>query len=416
MRIMDVQEFVTDQFDKYRERRTSQYIKFLDKSINFITYFHINKNISTTEIGNYNIDSYIGVDSPVRYNQINNFPIYSMAPFDARNDYDDDNVGFNGDSFSGELIVLPNTIEPSEGDCFIIDVFSEQRFFTVTEVTEVLLKAKTHYAITYTSAIPDYLPQLKNQTIEVYNAIFDNIGTHDKVIISNNEYTLRQSYLDIYNKIMEYYINAFFNHKIALFKTNVAMNKDYEDIVNYVDKFLIMFMEKNRIITLDSLTKNSLMLDYNALYDEDDYLQYINTIYWAIENKSINKLKESNYITIKKLISPFTVIKGQTKTPYYISDKMVADDPTGDMELNIKLSNSDIINQYNDYVEIDNPTTHDKIVSLIVKYLKDSIIMPGYFEDLYANMDAIEEYEYLPIILYIIRYQIKGLTTVSGDI
>ena len=104
MRIMDVQEFRTDQFENYRERRTSQFIKFLDKDVDFVTYFHINKNLSTTEIGNNNIDSFIGKDSPVRYNQINNLPVYGMPVFDTRNDYDTDImkpeiVSFIEDSF-----------------------------------------------------------------------------------------------------------------------------------------------------------------------------------------------------------------------------------------------------------------------------------------------------------------------------
>ena len=119
MRIMDVQDFRTDQYENYRERRTSQFIKFLDKDVDFVTYFHINKNLSTTEIGNNNIDSFIGKDSPVRYNQINNLPVYGMPVFDTRNDYDTDNGGLNADSFSGEIILLPNIIEPCEGDCFV---------------------------------------------------------------------------------------------------------------------------------------------------------------------------------------------------------------------------------------------------------------------------------------------------------
>ena len=61
MRIMDVQEFRTDQYERYRERRTSQFIKFLDKDVDFVTYFHINKNLSTTEYGNNNIDSYTDI-------------------------------------------------------------------------------------------------------------------------------------------------------------------------------------------------------------------------------------------------------------------------------------------------------------------------------------------------------------------
>ena len=157
------------------------------------------------------------------------------------------------------------------------------------------------------------------------------------------------------------------------------------------------------------------MLDYNALYDNDDHVQYMNTIYWAIENKTINKLSKSNYTTLKKLNSPFTVIKGQTKQPYYISDELVEFDPTTDLKLNIKLSNTDILDRYENGINEDN-TVYDRVINIIVNYLKDNIIMPGYFENLYSSMTEIEEYEYLPIILYIIRYQITGLTKVSGNI
>lgn len=412
MRIMDVQDFRTDQYENYRERRTSQFIKFLDKDVDFVTYFHINKNLSTTEIGNNNIDSFIGKDSPVRYNQINNLPVYGMPVFDTRNDYDTDNGGLNADSFSGEIILLPNIIEPCEGDCFVLDVFDKKRFFQVDMIEQVVLKSKPHYVLQFHAGIPDYLPQLKKQVVEEYNAIFDNIGTHDKVVMSTKEYTMRANYIDIYNDLMDYYLHTFFKPKITMFEMNVMTNTTCNKVVKYVDKFLTKFMEKNRIIVMDSLTKGCLMLDYNALYDGDDYLEYKNTLYWAIENKDLSKFKQTMYIVLKKLESPFALLTGVTDETYYVSDYLSALEPA-ECVYNIAYDTSEIIYRYKAKDTSTDDTIHSKVMAIITNYFRDSMIMPGYFSNLYGEMSTLEEYMYIPIILFIIREQINGLSNME---
>lgn len=409
MRIMDVQEFKTDQYNQYKERRTSQFIKFLDKNVDFVTYFHINKNLSTTEIGNYNIDSYIGADSPVRYNQINNLPVYGIPVIDTHNGYDNEQGGFTADDYSGELIMLPNIIEPSEGDCFIINVFDNRRYFQVTSVEQIVLKSKPHYVLQFHIGIPDYLPQLKKQVVEEYNAIFDNIGTHDKVVMSSKEYTLRMNYTDIYNDIMDYYLHTFFKQKITMFEMNILVNNKCGDVVKYTDKFLTKFMEKNRIIVMDKLTKSSLLLDYNALYDGDDYLEYKNTIYWAIENKDMHKIKECSYILLKELVSPFALLTGETDEKYYVSDYFSKLEPA-DCMYNIEYDNSELIRRYKAKDISTDDSAHSKIMSIMINYFRGTMIMPGYFSDIYDGLDSLEQYMYIPILLFIIRDQINGLS------
>lgn len=412
MRIMDVQEFRTDQYENYRERRTSQFIKFLDKDVDFVTYYHINKNLSTTEIGNNNIDSFIGDDSPVRYNKINNLPVYGMPVFDSRNDYDTDNAGFTGEGFSGEILLLPNIIEPCEGDCFILDVFDNRRFFVINAVEQIILKSKPHYVLQFHAGIPDYLEKLNNQVVEEYNAIFDNIGTHDKVVMSTKEYDMRANYLDIYNDLMDYYLHKFFKSKITMFEMDVITNTTCSNMVKYVDKFLTKFMEKNRLIVMDKLTKGCLMLDYNALYDGDDYLEYKNTLYWAIENKDMSKFKQTAYIILKKLDSPFALLTGATDETYYVSDYSSGMAPA-ECIYNIEYDTSELIYRYKAHDISTDGSTHSRVMAIIINYLKDTIIMPGYFTNLTGEMSTLEEYMYIPIILYIIREQIDGLSNMQ---
>lgn len=414
MRIMDVQEFRTDQYERYRERRTSQFIKFLDKDVDFVTYFHINKNLSTTEYGNNNIDSYIGKDSPVRYNKINNLPVYGFPVIGDMNGYDNDNAGFTADGFSGELIMLPNIIEPCEGDCFILDVFSRRQFFQVTQVEQIVLKSKPHYVVQFHIGIPDYLPQLMKQTVEEYNAIFDNIGTHDKVVMSNKDYNTRMNYIDIYNDLMDYYLNTFFKPKITMFEmeTLVSNANNCNALVKYVDKFLTKFMEKNRVIVMDKLTKGSLLLDYNALYDGDDYLEYKDTLYWAVENRDMHRLKKCSYIVLKELSSPFALLTGQTNEKYYLSEYFTNLEPA-ECIYNIPYDNSEIITRYeNKDISMDG-SAESKIMYILINHMKNVPILPGYFCGLYGEMDLLKEYMYIPIILFIIRDQINGISNME---
>ena len=221
LKILNVQEYRKTQYDSYRKRRTSQFIKFLDKNVDFVTYFSINKAESTYSLENQSVDSYIGKDSPIRYNKIYNLPVYGFPIISNENDFDIENGGLSNEGYEGELIFLPEIIEPSEGDVFILDIFNQSLHFIINTVTQTVLKSKPHYVVRFHAGVPDYLPQLQSQVVGEYNAIFDNIGTQDKVIISNNDYDLNEQYKDIYKTFSEYYKSAFFKSKLTLFETEL---------------------------------------------------------------------------------------------------------------------------------------------------------------------------------------------------
>ena len=50
---------------------------------------------------------------------------------------------------------------------------------------------------------------------------------------------------------------------------------------------------------------------------------------------------------------------------------------------------------------------------MITNYMHGNIILPGYFEGIIGELSSVEEYELIPVIMYIIREQINGLTKTS---
>lgn len=414
MKILNVQEYRKTQYDSYRKRRTSQFIKFLDKNVDFVTYFSINKAESTYSLENQSVDSYIGKDSPIRYNKIYNLPVYGFPIISNENDFDIENGGLSNEGYEGELIFLPEIIEPSEGDVFILDIFNQSLPFIINTVTQTVLKSKPHYVVRFHAGVPDYLPQLQSQVVGEYNAIFDNIGTQDKVIISNNDYDLNEQYKDIYKTFNEYYKSAFFKSKLTLFETELDQLTDTGHTIHYIDKFLHKFMEENRIVIMDSLLRDNLIMDYNNLFDDNDFRTYKKSLYWAIINKDISSIPDNvNFTTIRKINSPFTVIYATHPEWYFTGEDFIT---KKENSFGIEFNIEEIVNRYiSRDTSIDGNKPYTRVLSMIVNYLYGNHIAPGYFEGIIGELSVIQEYELIPIIMYIIREQMNSLTK-TGNI
>lgn len=410
MRILDVQKHISDQYEKYRVRRTSQFLRFLDKNVDFVTYYNINKRLSTGELGTHSIDSYIGTDSPIRYNKISNLPVYGIANINEMNEFDVDSGGFNGDGYTGDLIMLPNILEPLEGDCFVIDYFNKNIFFIVDEVTQIVLKAEPHYQVRFHIGIPEYIYQLEKQTVEHYYAIFDNIGTQDRVIVSDKNYSLASEYMTIYKEIHDYYISKFFNKRETLF---MIKNRSYgclKEDEDFVDRYLIKFMIDNRIIIFDQLLKSTLTIDNNSIFNADYiFLEYRKSLYHAIEIKSVQNLINAKYLSIIHVDSPFSLRRGRKDELLTVSSEFSEEKPDIN-KWKVELDYPDILDRVNRRDIHVSDDVYDHVISTIVKYMHNTIIAPGYFRNFIDTIDNdIDEYMYLPIILYIIREQYNGI-------
>ena len=71
---------------------------------------------------------------------------------------------------------------------------------------------------------------------------------------------------------------------------------------------------------------------------------------------------------------------------------------------------------YQFFVEPEQIHISDKTVIISgpdLNHMKNVPILPGYFCGLYGEMDLLKEYMYIPIILFIIRDQINGISNME---
>lgn len=136
--ILQDKVFLNANIFQFEKRLESQYTIFLDKIPTFVTYYHISVNNSMTDSGFLNVDEIVGNDSPIKFQKIDDFPIYGIEAIQL--DLSDEDEGLNS-SYESEGIILPNTIKPLPNDYFTITYLSKEYIFMVNNIDYDTIKS-----------------------------------------------------------------------------------------------------------------------------------------------------------------------------------------------------------------------------------------------------------------------------------
>lgn len=283
--IINDKDFINDNIFKFEKRLESQYTIFLDKNPTFVTYYHINNANSIADSGLLNVEEILGPQSPIEFQKINDFPIYGIDQIQI--DLAEEDEGLNG-SYSGEGIILPNTIKPLPNDYFLISYLDQSYAFMITNIAYDTIKSNNFYRIEfYLKSISDAVKDLlENQTLEKYNCIFKNIGTDDKCLIEEDICELILRVNKAYKNIVERYITLFYSKKF-----NSLLFNDFSHF-NY-DKYLTHFVNKYGLLNEKD--------DYNTivLSNQDDGLFFLNeydeSFYTVLEDCDLSSVRCCKY-------------------------------------------------------------------------------------------------------------------------
>jgi len=384
--LVNEKQFINDNIFKYEERMNSQYSQFLDKAPTYVSYYHISNIESITDTGLLNVEQILGPNSPLKYKQINDFPIYGVEQ--VLLDLNDEEEGLNT-SFEGEAIILPNTVKPLPNDFFTISYMDSNYLFMVTQISYDTIKSNNYYKINFTikSLDGDGVSKLASQTTEKFTCIVENIGTQEKCIIRNDDLSLILKLNTIYKNIVNRYKMLFFNKKYNNF---IFVTED----IKIYDKYLSHFMNTNKILNEK--------YDYETVFltNEDPtntfLYEYETSLFRNIETLNKSKLKHVDYS--QRLISnpqscfrfyrdnAVRSVSFLNGTIPYISHELI--DRIKSKEV---LQTDGIVNKI--LIDYFNKST-TSIASLDLTALED-----------YDYIDySFESFVLIPVILYILRY------------
>lgn len=276
------QNFINNNIFKFEEKLNTQVSRFTDKSASYVTYYNIIQNESMVDLGFQNIEHLLGPESPLRFSEIKDFPVYGIEPIQLR--IDDGEAGLQP-GYEGELFILPNTIKPTPNDFFILNYVGKDFVFMITSVEFDTIKSNNFYRcefkVKYIHA--DDVDRIKKQVSEGYTCINTNIGTQDKAIIENDTVAALKEIQFIYNDMAKRYAMYFFKDKYNSF---IYINKAGFKIY---DRYLSAFMQKHSLFN-DRNDHLTIMVN-NEDETEDFLYEYDNSIYHMMELKRPDLVK-----------------------------------------------------------------------------------------------------------------------------
>ena len=284
-KFMSKPQFLDENISLMSRRINSQYSTFLEMNPTFTTYYHINTKMSTTDKGTKDIEELLDSNSPMRYNQIKDFPIYINSAIEL--DLREEEQGFDLE-YEGEGIILPNTIYPLQDDYFYISYLGKRFLFRVSHINYDTVKSNGYYKINFIlkATTEKYVNKIEHLVVEKYNCIFENIGTGDKCIFRDTDFDTLSKVYDIIDSLSTSYIDKFLDKKYNAF---MFMRSGDKYLYDYM---LNRFINKSRIFDPgDNSNDVFIMYEESKAYSNNEFE---NSIYDRVLNADTSDIRDIN--------------------------------------------------------------------------------------------------------------------------
>ena len=394
----------------YSKQKTSQFSKYLQKNPVFVTYYAINQQLSRADTGTGSVKEQIGTSSPIRYNEIKEFPVYNLSDMkpDIQND-ETEGLDINMD-LSG-IVILPNTITPCPDDFLYVKMpgMSYGVLLRVTEFEFNSIQSNDYYTINCELRATDtksgysqtYI-QLQKQVVEKYSCIFENIGTEDKCLIQDTELAKANSTLELINLLKDSFYDTYYDRDIGTF-----VYRDFSSGVNpiyYYDLYLIKFIIDSKIYD-DVSGERCVTLSLDDVLPINFGNLYRRSLWYAILQKDVTYLSRYSYYTegsISKVTSPFKINECNTKT-IQLTYKDAPIDSGSSLFITGYISEYFPIELTNNLKDKESytPTYLDEIIFNYILYGNMEIDKNRLAnENLHSSL---RNYRYIPILIYILE-------------
>lgn len=301
-------QYLNQNIEIYTSNKVGQYSKFLDKTPLFVTYLHINEAQTRSDVGLGGVNSGVGSESPVRYNQINNLPMYNFPELKPSTDYGDS--GYDIELDLSDLIILPNTVKPATGDFVIVVLPDTIEFaFRVNTFEYNTIQSNDFYTVSldlkYTGH--DLIDRFKYQIVQIYETIFENIGTDDKCFILQEDVLKIQNIGKLFLELRDLYYFNFFDKETGTFvcKNNSESRDDSWLYDKYTEKFIM-----DAEIYYTENDEKSIMLPCADIEPPSMEREFMQTLHFAVLNNNCSYLARYPYyyqVDIQRRFSPFKI-------------------------------------------------------------------------------------------------------------
>lgn len=284
--------YIAHQQEYLSNLKVGQFAKFLSKNPVYVTYYALNQAMSRTDAGTGNAYEAIGPQSPYRYNKINELPVFNIP--EIQPDVVMDEGGYDIESDLSDITFIPGTVRPRPNDCMLIKLpRSKPLLYLCTNFRYNTIQSNDYYLADFSlyDVDQEYIEYIEKQVVEVYTCKFENIGTNNKILLTQEDLDAFENLTGIINTLLDFYKDAFYNEDVDGF---VLYNGNMYGTQWYYDNYLTRFINESQIYA-NEYSDYTLQLPYLELRSPGFDYEYKRTLLYAVLKRSPDYLSRYVY-------------------------------------------------------------------------------------------------------------------------
>lgn len=383
---------------KFEKRLQSHANKYVENGTILTTYFSQKESAITVDRGTRDINQIFGNESPLRFNLLEDFPLYGFGQTNPNNTDEQQIEDFN---VEGDCIIIPNTIVPKPMDFFMINHLKMKALFQITDVSFDSMKEEGFYKIHYRlySTEEDSIQGIHKLVVENYHTDLNAVGSDVNPIIKKDDYAKKVQIIKMVNKMIESYRALFYNerHNCFLFH-HPDLGLDFFDMCGNE------FIAKHSLMNIENDSK--VIILHDKLKEKQFPLYYNNSIYNWIELGCPSKMIQKFYFILVYASNYPT-----SSFAAWSDDSVQVMIPLATYQAGINVQNFSYFDnqQMMSFLNKDLMPISSEYDKLIWKYIHKpndlslNDISLNIADTLLSSIRHIDVFLYTPIIIYIIR-------------
>ena len=393
--IFDESTMINGNIFKFENRLQSHVNKYIENGAVLVTYYAQDENASTTDRGFQDIEDLFGNRSPLRFNEIKNFPLYGFGQANPENTDEQQVEDIN---VEGDCVVLPSTIVPKQYDCFIVNHIKMVQLFQITNVAYDSMKVDGYYKIHYRlySTSKETIQGIQNRLVTAtYHTDLNAIGSNVNPIIKEDDFILRGKIQQMIGQMIDAYKSLFYNER-----HNCFLYRDYDLGMDVFDMCGNEFMAKHGLMNYANSSK--VVVLNNKINDQQFPIRYRNSVYnWMEIGAPQRLLRKFEFYLCESNAYPYSSFERWNESvlimhPLATNEVGTISDTYSFFDNNQFRTLMDTKEPYSDYEKLIwkyvNKT--DLSINDISLYTADALLSSVRNKDIYL---------YTPIIIYIMR-------------
>lgn len=388
--IIDEKNLIDNNVFKYEDRLKSPLARYQDTTPTYVTYYHINNDETLVDAGFKDVQSIIGFRSPIRFDEIKNFPLYGLDPVVLQLQNADQGLD---STYEGDAVILHSTLQPFPNDHFMIPSLHDNFIFRVTDIDYDATLPDSFYKIHYMLEWIDdgKVSEVRKQVNHECTCVLDNIGTDKSVIIEDALLDKVTNVTNMYEDIANTYMAMFYSDKHNCFLGELEPN------IYVFDPLQTEFINKHKLFVIKKSFQTLVLSEQYT--DPKRRLKYEKSVYRLIERQNKDLMDNFKFVTYSGLTQHETTFYRWHANNIFI------------MDLPPNFETKGVLNTFGDdfvfNVKVNGPT-ENAWQSILQSHIRNEkltiddidLSMNETLLDLNGNM---EYFLFVPMVMYILK-------------